>query len=533
MNERPPVNAVRGTPWRPILIVACGALLFGWRLGSHDLWPPDEPRFGLVAREMLERRDFTVLSLNDHLYTDKPPLFFWAIDACALLRGGVDEWAARLPSAAAAVLALLVLYRLGAWLDSERTGLLAAGVFATAPQIVQSGRWAQIDMTLGLCVLGAIALLARARMGPTGGRAPILGAWAMMGLATLAKGPVGLLLPLLVIVPAALLEGDGRGLRRLVPPAGVVLYLLVVLSWFVPFARRLGLGTALGIATHQTVERYLDAWNGRHPVWYFLWEFPLDFAPWSLFLPAAGAFALSERERPRRRVALFLMVWFAAVFLFFSFSTGKRGVYLIPLYPAASLLVARLFARGGPDRLRSPVVAWAGLAAVLAAGLPFAVRRTYPDLAPAAAGVGALLLGGAVAALLLRRRRPAASAWAIAGSMSAAILLIVSVVQPWAERRQNLGGFAAEVRARLEPGVPFGTTEQKREAWVFYTGRFAAELDTEESLVAWMGRPGPRDLLVEEAVLRRVRERLPAGIEIRLRGRVAGQDYYLLRRAGA
>src|SRR2546426_8098633 len=158
-------------PWRRLaLLLGAGFVLFFWRLGSHDLWPPDEPRFALVAKEMWARGDYSVLSLNNHLYTDKPPLFFWAINGFGRLLGGIDEWAARLPSAVSAVLAILLIERLGAWLYDRRTGLLAALVFATSLQILERGRWASIDMTLNLFVLSAIVLLwlGRSRRGREG-----------------------------------------------------------------------------------------------------------------------------------------------------------------------------------------------------------------------------------------------------------------------------------------------------------------------------------------------------------------------------
>src|SRR6185295_4631167 len=198
------------------------------------------------------------------------------------------------------------------------------------------------------------------------GSAPAAAAWTMMALATLAKGPVGLVLPIIAALPLTLIERDFRSARRMFALPGVLLYLAITLSWFGLFAWRLGPGEALEVLLHQNVERYVGAWNATHPVWYYLWRFPVGFFPWIIFLPWGIAHALSGDERERRGVGLFLLTWIAAIFLFFSFSTGKRGVYIIPLYPAAAILVARLLARArehdgasAARRLRIPLRVWA------------------------------------------------------------------------------------------------------------------------------------------------------------------------------
>jgi len=546
------VNAA--SRWLCLLVLVCaGLLIFFWRLGSHDLWPPDEPRFALVAKEMWTRGDYSVLSLNNHLYTDKPPLFFWAINGFGRLLGGIDEWAARLPSAVAALLALLLIGRLGGWLYDRRTGLIAALVFATSLQIVERGRWASIDMTLNLFVLSAILLLWRGRARPEKQTAGIAWAWVMMGLATLAKGPVGLVLPILAVLPSTLLERDFRTARRIFSPAGIGLYLVVTLSWFGLFAWRLGPRYALWVLMHQNVERYVGAWNSTHPVWYYLWRFPVGFFPWIVFLPWGIAQAFSVEERERRGAALFLVTWIGAIFLFFSFSTGKRGVYIIPLYPAAAILVARLLARasevvhaGDPEgaaagsvvaahrRLRPALRVWACAGVLLAAALPLTARRHYSDLVPLAAALGALFAVGALAAAVLHsRRRTGGAVAALLGSLILVVLVAAEVLLPWANRRGNIRGFAEQVRTRLLPGAPFATTEEKRDDWVFYTGRFAEQADTPQAVVGYMSRDGPRDLLIEDEVLGQTDVRaLPGVVEV-LRGTVAGQGYHLLRKEGA
>lgn len=533
------VNA-RARRARRALLVAAGLLLFFWRLGSHDLWPPDEPRFALVAKEMWMKGDYAVLSLNDRLYTDKPPLFFWAINGFGRLLGGIDEWAARLPSALSTVLAMLLIERLGARLYDPRTGLLGALVFATSLQILERGRWASIDMTLTLFVLSAIALFRLGRDRPDRQAACFITAWGLMGLATLAKGPVGLVLPVLAALPSALLERDWRAARRMFDLRGVALYLLITLSWFGIFAWRLGLDHALWVLMHQNVDRYVGAWNATHPVWYYLWRFPVGFFPWIVFLPWGIAQALSREESDRRGAALFLLTWIAAIFLFFSFSTGKRGVYIIPLYPAAAILVGRLLARAGEPpagaseagrRLRAPLLLWAGVALLLPAALPVATSRHHPELAVLAGAIGfALAAGAAAAAVLHLRRRTHAAVACVIGSLLVVAVLATEGLYPWVNRHENIRGFAEQARARLEPGARFATSEEKRDAWVFYTGRFAEKTDTPRDILEYLSRDGPRYLMLEDDLFRTVDLAAVPGVVEVLRGRVAGQEFRLLRK---
>jgi 4-amino-4-deoxy-L-arabinose transferase-like glycosyltransferase len=545
VNRRVAVNAA---------LVLFGLVLFGWRLGGHDLWPPDEPRFGLVAREMLERGDPIVLSRNGRLYTDKPPLFFWAIDGFAILRGTtVDETAARLPSLLGSVLALLLVARLGARLYDRATGVLGAVLFATCQLILERARWASIDMTLHFFVLAAILLFweevepdrgppERTRRGARGSGWRTVAAWGAMGLATLAKGPVGLVMPLLAIVPALLLLRRAREVRRLFPPAGVVLYCLVVAAWFVPFSSRLGFGEAVHIATHQTVERYVNAWNGQQPVWYYAWRFPAGFLPWALFLPAAllaafrraggaAAGASEAEEKKERTAAILLTAWMAAILLFFSFSTGKRGVYIIPIYPAAALLVARLFTREASRAAAARAARFFAPFAFLAAGaLAIIGPRRQPEFRAAAFVLGGLLVAAAAAAWWGASRRILVVPWGIAAAMTVLMLVACELVLPGADRYLNMSRFAAEVNAVRDKTVPLGSTEEKREAWVFYLKTTVEEVDTPDQILQWIGHGPDRDLIIEDELYRALASRLPPEVRIAYTGRVSGRPYYLLFR---
>jgi len=112
------------------------------------------------------------------------------------------------------------------------------------------------------------------------------------------------------------------------------------------------------------------------------------------------------------------------------------------------------------------------------------------------------------------------------------VLISTETLLPWANRRGNIRGFGRQVKEHLLPGAAFATTEEKRDAWVFYTGRFAEEADTPEAITAWLSRPGPRQLLIEDELLRSVdRSRFPSLVET-LTGTVSGQGYHLLTKDG-
>ena len=531
--ESTPASAAGRVARRRDLVIlgVIGLGLFFWALGAHDFWPPDEARYALNAREMHDRGDFLVVYLNNRPDIDKPPLYLWAINLAGAFTGSVDEWAVRIPSAVAAILAMALIYLLGARLYDRRTAFWGSLVFATALQIAVRGRWGAIDMTLNLFILAAIALFWLGRMEADRRTLCFLCAWGCMGLATLSKGPIGLALPMLATLPVAVLARDWRTIRRMFLPGGVVIYLAVVAAWFVPFTIRVGPGVAIGeFLWHNNVNRYLEAWNVQHPVWYYLWRFPGGFFPWIVFLPWAVLHVFSKEDRDRREAALFLTTWFVAVFLFFSFSTGKRGVYIIPAYPAAALIVGRLLATGR-RRLRAPILFWLACAGALALALPVAASRRAPELFAFGIAVGVICVAGALAAFVIHARgRPHAAVWVLAVSVLSVDAVGIAGLEPWVNRHQNIRAFAEEFSRRLAPGAAFATTKQKRDAWVYYARRFSPILDTPESVLEYLQEPGPRDLVIEEELLDRIRDRLPGGITEVFRGRVGSQAYFLLHR---
>lgn len=128
---------------------------------------------------------------------------------------------------------------------------------------------------------------------------------------------------------------------RLLP--GMVLFMVIVLFWYVPAIVAGGESYLKETLLNQTIDRFARGTSHIEPFYYYFLNFPADFLPWFLFLPGAVILALSQKEEKISETVLFSLVWFASIFLFFSLSKGKRPIYLLPLYPAASLLVGRLW----------------------------------------------------------------------------------------------------------------------------------------------------------------------------------------------
>ena len=371
----------RGT--RDLLLLAVlGALLFLPGLGRHDVWNPDEARYAEVAREMPLLGHWAVPHLNGQVYSQKPPLLFWSIAFFGRLTGGLDATAARLPSALAAIGSLLLVYAIGRRFFGRRAAWIAAAAFATCFKVIWQGRFGQIDMLLtGLVTLG-VWFWAR---GYTERRPGLYYLFFLSaGLATLAKGPVGLLPPLLSILAFLAVTRDREELKRLRIGRGLLLWALVVLAWLVPAGLDAGPDYLRQIVFRQNVTRYANPWHHFAPPWYYLGILPGEFFPWSFLLPVAivagwkrlvrpegGAFRpaiLEESSRALDRLVgeraragfLFCLCWAVVTLVFFSISPAKRSVYILTMYPALALLA------GSGARPRRRRVA------------PLAARRRHP-----------------------------------------------------------------------------------------------------------------------------------------------------------
>ena len=352
-------------------------------LGGRDLWAPVEPRYGEIARVMFSRGEWIVPTVNGDLYTDKPILYFWLVVAFSHLIGGVTEWTLRLPSALSSIGLVIVSYRLGRDFFDHRVGLLAALVLSTTARFVWEARWAHTDMLFTFFFTTSIYILLRA-WHDRGGSAML--AYGLMGLATLTKGLIGFVLPGLIFLCLLLMRGDSQSFRRLRLWPGLGVFLLVAAPWFVAVSLQTeGQWINDFFWTHH-IQRYLSGLGHRRPFYYYLINFPADFLPWTPFLVLAAFAAWPIRRVPLSPAAFSLATWFFVIFVFFSLSDTKRGLYLLPLYPPAAIRVAHAlieFEKGerpGPRVLTVISGLCFGMLGLTALSLPIVVNWIRPEI---------------------------------------------------------------------------------------------------------------------------------------------------------
>ncbi len=486
-------------PWIPLAgILLLAGLLFFARLGSVGLFDADEPAYAVAAREMRETGDWVTPTFNGQPRFDKPILFYYLIVA-AYAVFGISEFAARFWPALGGVALAGLMWGLGRR-HLPRAAGTAAVVFLLNPLTWVMGRAAVTDMLLTLCLTGCLALAYEALAAETAGgsRRAWVGAAACSALAVLVKGPIGIVLPGLILAAYTLLTGQvRRALRRpgLVP--ATALFLILALPWYLLVLRANGWAFVQGFLIKHHLVRYTGEVSGHAmPFWFFVPVLLAAFFPWSAFLPAALVRVAAEwrrhglrnadcgmrNERPRGSGPTgearpspvsdwerYCAVWFGVTFLFFSGARTKLPTYLFPAFPALALVVAGWVTC---ERVSRRAWRWSGaLLAVLglayaagAAAVPWVLQvaaRQVPALAerPYSGWIHVLLAallaaGTAAAAIAAWRARPAAAAGALAIMMLLVGGALLQWVLPLAHGyvQRPLQSLVEEVRGRLRPG---------------------------------------------------------------------------------
>jgi 4-amino-4-deoxy-L-arabinose transferase-like glycosyltransferase len=504
------------------LAVALALALLSPGLSGGPFDDPGEGQHAEIAREIVATGDWLTLRLNGVPYFDKPPLLYW-LAASSFTLFGPAEGTARLGPLLGAVLAAAATALLGARLLGAREGFLAAGALLSSALFVAFGRYVRPETLFVAAVQWGFTglLLALSEAEPRrAGRWALVGC-AALGVASLAKDPLGLLGPLAAVGLALALTGRLRPLARWLPTGGVTLLLLIGVGWYVVAALR-----QPGFVWYTVVDNHLlNAARLRHfpdedvplSALEFLGVSVLGAFPW--IVPAALAAASIVRRRawrmPQESAWTALALWAAGVLALFTFVPFKLPHYALPAYPAIALLAARGWRE--PARARGLIAAHlllfallAGACAVAAASdgrvfteAVFSATDVYTRKEAALGQAGpvppwsalrplvartALVFGAGSVVLLVMLYRVAhgLGRWAVLATMLIAMPAVGAAVSLVASGRAVLA-MAAEIRHRLGTDdllVHEGPIENSG-ALEFYSGRRPVLLDARRSVLGF------------------------------------------------
>lgn len=316
---------------------------FFFRLGHLPLLSPDEGRNAEVGREMKESGAWLVPTYHGLDRLDKPAFFFKTV-ALSLSAFGDTETAARLPSALAGLSLVVLTAGFARRTSGGAAPPLAAIILATLPLYFANARTVILDMQLACFVAGAIfaGFLAEESEGKTRAKW-YWGAAALGGCATLVKGPVGFLIPLLVLLVFNRVEGRKGVWRRLLAPLNWVVFFAITLPWFLGLCWRHPDFLRYGLI-EESLHRFTSTrtFNRSEPFYFYLIIVALTFFPWSLLLPGA-AWETWKRRFVTRSVDRLCIVWAIVTVTFFSVSASKLPGYILSVTVPTALLLARLF----------------------------------------------------------------------------------------------------------------------------------------------------------------------------------------------
>lgn len=355
------------------ILLGLGALLYLVNLGGYPLYTKGEPREAVTIYDIVHGGGIILPMRAGIEIPSKPLLMHWIAALFSIIAGGVTEFTVRLPSAMFAIAAMVVCYFYVRRLFSESVGLIAAIILGTSFQVLQAGSGARVDMTLTFFL--EVAFFEFILIGEGLVRRRML-LYLAIALAILTKGPIGLVLPAIAGGVWIVVERRWSMLREMKMIRGALLVVIVGGGWYFAAAYVGGAAFVRKQIIGENLVRFFGSAHFHeghvHPFYYLELALIAGFMPWSLMLPIPALQALRRplKLNPRLR---YLLIWFLAVLIFYSFAHSKRGAYLLALYPALATILALylldLLARPAAQSRYVPALATAGGVATVIAGV--------------------------------------------------------------------------------------------------------------------------------------------------------------------
>ncbi len=485
-------GSMRSTWLKDLTVLAVVSLIwFCALMGVRPLRNPDEGRYTEIPREMAATGDYVTPRLNGVQYFEKPPLVYW-VSALTFRVFGINEFTARLWTGIFAATGVLLTYIAARVLHDRATGIWSAVVLATSLLYYALSQIILTDMAVAVTMSGALFTFILAVREPRGRKrlGLFLVFYLFIALATLSKGLIGIALPGAVIFLWVLLLNRWRMLWPFYPILGTLLLLAIAAPWHV-LAARANPDFLNFYFVHEHWQRFTTRDHNRYqPWWFFLPVLTCGLFPWVVFgwQSLIDYFTGGWKARKEHEVGWFLLIWVVFIMLFFSKSQSKLVPYVLPVFPAAAVLIGHqvsgIWLGLAGRRFRTAGWIFIGLSLVTTVVI-FTTKapKSYPDLhlhlkmLKLTLGIP-LLLGAGLAFLGLRRNQPRLMLAALTGS--SALFLIAANCGGGAIDNQSTKEFAMILKPML-----------KADDRVYCVGLYAQDLppylDRQISVVDFIG----------------------------------------------
>lgn len=501
---------------RHILLTAlllAAAVPYLVNLGVSSIWDANEAFYAQTPREMIDAGDYVTPSFNFQLRMNKPVLSYWHVAASYRLFG-ISEWSERLPIALGGLAIVATAFGLGRLLGGTTAGLLSALVLATSPRLLLLARRIIIDVHITMWTGLVLLCFALAETRPRQRRVYLALMYAAAGFGVLTKGPVAVFIPAVVFFVYLASQKRLRDLRHMMLPSGALISLSIVVPWYYFLYREHGWEYIGAFIVGENLGRFAEAVGEQsRGVLFYLPVMLADLFPWSLLIPVAIWWAVQEKFQDR--VARLLIIWIAAIVVFFSMSGTKEDLYILPIVTAEAALIGAMLASamaGAP--VSRPATWFTGASAVLLllAGSAifwlFAISHRYSLIGASFVGAAAMVGGGVALAMALRRQLFAATS-ALASAVVIISWCVVLCTLPDFERYKPVRPFADVIRSRASIGAIVGSYKFSLPSMVFYLNRPIMEVVLPDHLRAVFYSSSDIYFVMQESEYERVKDRLP------------------------
>ncbi|MDD5680168.1 MAG: glycosyltransferase family 39 protein [Candidatus Omnitrophica bacterium] len=453
-----------------LLFIICG-IIFAYNLGSALPIIESEKFYFQSVKEMFARHDWITPYYQGQFRFQKPILFYWLV-SLSYLAFGINNFAVRFPSVLFGILTVIFTFNIGRRLFDRKTGLLAAGIVATLVIFFMYSRYASPDMALTFFVVYAIYLFLKGTKDPEKGKPFFTAFFVVLGLATMTKGYVGFLLPLIVVLSFIISAKKWKLLKAINIPSGVFIILAVGLPWYIAMCLLHGDKYLNHTIAFDAIKRMFCVPNtgAGHgflltylkKLFFYIPVLIVWFMPYSLFLPAAirDAFKSKKTYSLERDSYKLILSYFLGIFIFFSLMRAKEYQYLLPLSPALGLMTARYFINLEERNMQFRSIGF-NIVYILVtivyilglSGILYTMHHIYSSRV--AVYEYAVALAPLIIILPYLRKKSTATLFAIPIAMAVLMLFLAGRAIPLFNDRA-LPAFTDEIKSLIKPGEKVG-----------------------------------------------------------------------------